>query len=34
LGDGTEFVNVRGSLSATGSNAELRGFLRVVVERR
>jgi hypothetical protein len=35
LGDGTEFVNVRtsGSLSATDSNAEPRGFLRVVVER-
>ncbi len=33
MGDGTEFVNVRGTLSATGANAEPRGFLRVVVER-
>jgi hypothetical protein len=32
-GDGTEFVNVRGTISATGVNAEPRGFLRVVVER-
>jgi hypothetical protein len=33
MGDGTELVNMRGTLSATGVNAEPRGFLRVVVER-
>jgi hypothetical protein len=33
MGDGTEFVNVRGILSAAGVNAEPRGFLRVIVER-
>jgi hypothetical protein len=33
MGDGTERVNVRGTLPATGANAEPRGFLRVVAER-
>lgn len=33
MGDGTEFINVRGTIPATGVNAQPRGFLRVVVER-
>jgi len=33
MGDGTEFVNVLGTLPATGTNAEPQGFLRVVVEK-
>ena len=32
-GDGTEFVNVLGTLPVTGPNAEPKGFLRVAVER-
>jgi Cohesin domain len=33
LGDGTEFVNVLGTIPATGANAEPHGFMRVVVEK-
>ncbi|MES2924263.1 MAG: cohesin domain-containing protein [Verrucomicrobiota bacterium] len=33
MGDGTEFVNVLGTIPATGANAQPRGFLRVVAER-
>lgn len=33
MGDGTEHVNVRGTLPATGPNAQPRGFLRVLAER-
>jgi hypothetical protein len=33
MGDGTEFVNVRGTLPVTGVNAQPRGFLRVAAER-
>ena len=33
MGDGTEFVNVLGSLPVTGPNAEPKGFLRVAVEK-
>jgi hypothetical protein len=34
MGDGTEFVSVRGTIPVAGVNAESKGFLRVVVERR
>ncbi len=33
MGDGTEYVRVRGTLPATGANPAPRGFLRVVAER-
>ncbi len=33
MGDGTEYVNVLGTLPITGLDAETRGFLRVEVER-
>jgi hypothetical protein len=33
MGDGTEFVNVLGTIPATGANAEPHGFMRVVVEK-
>ena len=33
LGDGTEFVNVLGTIPATGANAEPHGFMRVMVEK-
>jgi hypothetical protein len=33
MGDGTEYVNVLGTIPATGANAESRGFLRVVVDK-
>lgn len=33
LGDGTEFVNVLGTIPATGANVEPHGFMRVVVEK-
>jgi hypothetical protein len=33
MGDGTEYVSVRGTLPATGANRAPRGFLRVVAER-
>lgn len=33
MGDGTEFVNVFGTIPAMGANAQPRGFLRVVAER-
>jgi hypothetical protein len=33
MGDGTEFVNVHGTIPAAGLNAQPRGFLRVVAER-
>ena len=34
MGDGTEFVNVLGTIPVTGANAQPRGFLRVVAERQ
>lgn len=33
MGDGTEFVNVLGTIPVTGASAQPRGFLRVVTER-
>ena len=33
MGDGTEFVNVLGTLPITGANAEPKGFMRVAVEK-
>ncbi len=33
MGDGTEFVNVLGTIPATGANAVPHGFMRVVVEK-
>jgi hypothetical protein len=33
MGDGTEFVNVLGTLPITGLDAEPKGFLRVAVEK-
>lgn len=33
MGDGTEFVSVRGTIPVSGLNAEHRGFLRIMVER-
>lgn len=33
MGDGTEFVNVLGTLPITGPDAEPKGFLRVVVDK-
>jgi hypothetical protein len=33
MGDGTEYVNVLGTIPATGANAEPHGFMRVVVEK-
>ncbi|MEY4485025.1 MAG: hypothetical protein RL693_2477, partial [Verrucomicrobiota bacterium] len=33
MGDGTEFIHVRGTIPVSGLNAEHRGFLRIVAER-
>jgi hypothetical protein len=33
MGDGTEFVNVIGTIPTTGTNAQPRGFLRIAAER-
>ena len=33
MGDGTEFVEVLGTLPVTGPDAEPKGFLRVAVEK-
>lgn len=33
MGDGTEFVGVRGTIPMSGTGAALRGFLRVIVEK-
>lgn len=33
MGDGTEYISVRGTIPVSGLNAEHRGFLRVLVER-
>ena len=33
MGDGTEFVRVRGTIPMSGLNAEPRGFLRAVAEK-
>ena len=33
MGDGTEFISVRGTIPVSGVNAEHRGFLRIMVER-
>jgi Cohesin domain len=33
MGDGTEFVNVRGMIPVKGPGAQLRGFMRVVVDK-
>jgi hypothetical protein len=33
MGDGTEFVEIMGTLPLTGPQAEPQGFLRVVVEK-
>jgi hypothetical protein len=33
MGDGTEFVGVRGTIPLSGTGAGSRGYLRVVVEK-
>jgi hypothetical protein len=33
MGDGTEFIQVRGTIPISGGNAQPRGFLRAVVEK-
>ena len=33
MGDGTEFIQVRGTIPMSGANAQPRGFLRVVVQK-